>query len=70
MKQIEDEEDSLYHKVFLDYRFGLEGPYPIYDKSQIEHAKKSPELGRDTAVFTVEFSGTRSPCIQSRKPSS
>ena len=29
MKQIEDEADSLYHKVFLDYRFGLEGPYPI-----------------------------------------
>lgn len=48
MKQIEDEEDSLYHKVFLDYRFGLEGPYPIYDKTKIEIAKqKSPEFGRE-----------------------
>jgi hypothetical protein len=47
MKQIEDEEDSLYHKVFLDYRFGLEGPYPIYDKAQIERAQLSPEFGRE-----------------------
>lgn len=47
MKQIEDEENSLYHKVFLDYRFGLEGPYPIYDKASIERARLSPEWGRE-----------------------
>ena len=46
MNQIE-QTDSLYEKVFLDYKFGLEGPYPIYSKEQIELAKKSPEFGRE-----------------------
>ena len=47
MNSIEQEADSLYHKIFLDYKFGLEGPYPIYSKEQIEIAKRSPEFGRE-----------------------
>jgi hypothetical protein len=47
MHQIEEEADSLYERVFLDYQFGLEGPHPIYDSEQIELAKKSPEWGRE-----------------------
>ena len=35
MQQIELEQDSLYHKLFFDYKFGLEGPYPIYSQNQI-----------------------------------
>lgn len=30
MEQIELEDLSIYHKLFLDYRYGLEGPHPIY----------------------------------------
>jgi hypothetical protein len=47
MAHIENEVDSLYEKIFLDYKYGLEGPYPIYSKEQIEIAKKSPEFGRE-----------------------
>jgi hypothetical protein len=47
MAQIENDEASFYDKVFLDYKFGLEGPYPIYSKEQIEIAKRSPEFGRE-----------------------
>ena len=35
MQQIEQEEGSLYHKLFFDYHYGLEGPYPIYSEEQI-----------------------------------
>jgi hypothetical protein len=47
MHQIEMEKDSLYYKVFLDYRYGLEGPCPIYSQAQISEAMKSPEWGRE-----------------------
>ena len=47
MQQIELEKDSLYYKVFLDYRYGLEGPMPIYSKFQLDEAMKSPEWGRE-----------------------
>jgi hypothetical protein len=47
MQQIELESDSLYHKLFFDYRFGLEGPYPIYSQTQIDIARLSPEFPRE-----------------------
>jgi hypothetical protein len=47
MQQIELEPDSLYHKLFFDYTYGLEGPYPIYSLDQIEKAKQSPEFERE-----------------------
>lgn len=47
MHQIEFEENSLYERIKLDYRDGLEGPYPIYTKAQIEKARMSPEFGRE-----------------------
>ena len=36
MQQIELEQDSLYHKLFFDYKYGLQGPYPIYSEEQIQ----------------------------------
>jgi len=47
MQQIELELDSLYHKLFFDYTYGLEVPYPIYSVDQIEKAKQSPEFERE-----------------------
>jgi hypothetical protein len=47
MQQIELEQDSLYHKLFFDYHFGLEGPYPIYSQKQIDKARLSPEFPRE-----------------------
>jgi hypothetical protein len=49
MQQInlEPEEDSLYHKLRFDYRYGLEGPYPIYSEEQIRQARLSPEWPRE-----------------------
>ena len=47
MQQIELEPDSLYHKLFFDYRYGLEGPYQIYSEEQIQKARLSPEFGRE-----------------------
>jgi hypothetical protein len=35
MQQIELETDSLNHKLFFDYRHGLEGSYPIYSQELI-----------------------------------
>jgi hypothetical protein len=47
MQQIELEADSLYHKLFFDYHYGLQGPYPIYSEEQIQKARLSPEFGRE-----------------------
>jgi hypothetical protein len=47
MQQIEMEKDSLYYKVFLDYRYGLEGPMPMYSQIMLSEAMKSPEWGRE-----------------------
>jgi hypothetical protein len=47
MQQIELEQDSLYHKLFFDYHYGLEGPYPIYSQEQIDKARLSPEFPRE-----------------------
>jgi flagellar basal body rod protein FlgC len=47
MQQIELEPDSLYHKLFFDYTYGLQVPYPIYSQEQIEKAKSSPSLSEN-----------------------
>jgi hypothetical protein len=47
MQQIEHEAGSLYHKLFFDYHYSREGPYPIYSQEQIQKAKLSPEFGRE-----------------------
>jgi hypothetical protein len=47
MQQIELEPESLYYKLFFDYRYGLEGPYPIYSQNQIDKARLSSEFPRE-----------------------
>ena len=47
MQQIELETDSLYHKLFFDYHYALEGQYPIYSQEQIDKARLSPEFPRE-----------------------
>jgi hypothetical protein len=47
MQQIEIEPDSLYHKLFFDYHYGLQGPYPVYSEEQIQKARLSPGFGRE-----------------------
>jgi hypothetical protein len=54
MQQIDLEEDSLYHKLRFDYRYGLEGPYPIYSEEQIRQARLSPEWPRE---YELQFAG-------------
>jgi hypothetical protein len=54
MQQIELEEDSLYHKLRFDYRYGLQGPYPIYSEELIAKARLSPEFGRE---FELQYLG-------------
>jgi hypothetical protein len=34
MQQIELEQDSLYHKLFFDYHYGLEGEYPFIHRTK------------------------------------
>jgi hypothetical protein len=49
MQQIELEpsQSCLYHRLFFDYRYGLEGDYPIYSQEQIDLAKQSPSFERE-----------------------
>jgi hypothetical protein len=47
MQQIELEQNSIYHKLFFDYTYGLEGPYPIYSQEQIQQAMQSPSFERE-----------------------
>lgn len=43
MQQIELEPDSLYHKLFFYFHYGLEDA-PIYSHDQIDKTKLSPEF--------------------------
>jgi hypothetical protein len=56
MQQIELEpaDTCLYHRLFFDCHYGLEGPYPIYSQEQIDKAKLSPEFGRE---FELQYLG-------------
>ena len=57
MQQIELEPDSLYHKLFFDYHYGLQGPYPIYSEEQIQKARLSPEFGREYELLYLGLVG-------------
>jgi hypothetical protein len=54
MQQIEQEPDSLYHKLFFDYTYGRQGPYPIYSREQTEKAKSSPSFERE---YNLKYQG-------------
>jgi hypothetical protein len=47
MQTIEQEKDSLYYKCFFDYRYGLEGDFPIYSQEQLDRARQSPDWARE-----------------------
>jgi hypothetical protein len=49
MQQIELEpsETCLYHRLFFDYTYGLQGTYPIYSQEQIDRARQSPSFERE-----------------------
>jgi hypothetical protein len=57
MQQIELEPDSLYHKLFFDYKYGLQGPYPIYSEEQMQKARLSPEFGREYSLAYLGLVG-------------
>jgi hypothetical protein len=52
--ELEPEDTCLYYRIFFDYHYGLEGPYPIYSQEQIDEAKRSPEFGRE---FELQYLG-------------
>jgi hypothetical protein len=52
--ELEPEDTCLYYRIFFDYHYGLEGPYPIYSQEQIDGAKRSPEFGRE---FELQYLG-------------
>ena len=52
--ELESEDTCLYHRIFFDYHYGLEGPYPIYSQEQIEEVKLSPVFGRE---FELQYLG-------------
>lgn len=56
----EREEDSLYHRLKFDYRFGLEGPYPIYSQQEIDEAMRSREFERE---MNLQFLGQVGTCF-------
>jgi hypothetical protein len=56
MQQIELEPDSLYHKLFFDYTYVLQGPYPIYSQEQIDRARQSPSFERE---FNLKYLGLK-----------
>lgn len=49
MQQIEQEEDSLYHRIRLDYKIGLT---KIFDEVDIARARKSPSFERE---FNLQY---------------
>jgi hypothetical protein len=46
-QEIEQEQNSIYYKMFLPYQHGLEGETPIYDMETINEARKSPDLAKE-----------------------
>ena len=47
----------MYHKLFFDYHYGLQGPYPIYSEEQIQKARLSPEFGREYELLYLGLVG-------------
>jgi hypothetical protein len=56
----EPEKDSLYYRLSFDYKYGLEGPYPIYSQQEIDEAIRSREFPRE---MNLEFVGTLGNCF-------
>ena len=52
--RLEREDTCLYHRLFFDYHNGLQGPYPIYSREQIDKTKGLPEFGRE---FELQYLG-------------
>jgi hypothetical protein len=50
--------NSMFHKLYFSYEFGLEGPFPIYSKKQIEIARKSREFPREFELQPIGESGS------------
>jgi hypothetical protein len=48
-----DEQQQQYHRLSFDYKFGLEGPYPIYSQEQIDEAINSREFPREMMLQFV-----------------
>jgi hypothetical protein len=53
----ETEKDSLYFRLRFDYKYGLEGPYPIYSKQEIDEAMHSREFPREMMLQFVGVVG-------------
>jgi hypothetical protein len=53
----EPEKDSLYYRLSFDYKFGLEGPYPIYSQQEIDEAMRSREFPREMMLQFVGVVG-------------
>jgi hypothetical protein len=56
-KELENN-NSMFHKLYFDYNYGLEGPFPIYSKKQIEIARKSREFPREFELQPICESGS------------
>jgi hypothetical protein len=52
---IVQQQQQQYHQLRFDYKFGLEGPYPIYSQEQIDEAINSREFPRE---MMLNFVGT------------
>jgi hypothetical protein len=55
MHQLMLDESEQYHRLRFDYKFGLEGEYPIFSQQQINEAINSREFPRE---MMLQFIGT------------
>ena len=46
-------DDSNYHRLWFDYKFGLEGEYPIYSQSQIDESINTREFPREMELQCI-----------------
>jgi hypothetical protein len=53
----EPEKDSLYYRLHFDYKYGLEGRYPIYSQQEIDEAMRSREFLREMSLQFIGVSG-------------
>lgn len=53
----EQEKDSLYYRLRFDYKYGLEGQYPIYSQQEIDEAMRSREFDREMNLRFIAATG-------------
>jgi hypothetical protein len=58
MQSILNDKRSQYRKYYLDYHKGLDVPWPIYSRRQIEVARKSREFSREMELQPIGVSGS------------